>query len=75
MSTIGTFTAKGSEYLGEITTLSIRATGVRIIPVSRMTDNGPSHRVHVGSIKIGAAWSKRSREGRPTSPSGWTTRA
>ena len=37
----------------------------RIVPeTSRGNDNAPSHRVYVGRAEIGAAWSKRSSEGR-----------
>jgi uncharacterized protein (DUF736 family) len=66
MATIGTFkkTASG-EYSGEIVTLSVQAKGVRIAPLdSRSNDNAPSHRVLVNRAEIGAAWSKRSTEGR-----------
>ena len=43
----------------------VQAKGVRIIPDLRATgDNAPSHRVLVGRAEIGAAWSKRSGEGR-----------
>jgi uncharacterized protein (DUF736 family) len=52
-------------YQGEIFTLSLNVRGVRIIPVTaRSSDNAPSHRVHFGRPEIGAAWSKRSDEGR-----------
>jgi len=65
MATIGTFKKSGNEFLGEIVTLSVQARNVRIVPESRpMGDNAPSHRVFVGRIEIGAAWSKRSNEGR-----------
>lgn len=64
MSVIGSFTAKGNEFTGTIATLTIRAT-IRITPVQRMTDAGPSHRVLAGDAEVGAAWSRRSREGRP----------
>ncbi|WP_336972186.1 DUF736 domain-containing protein [Sphingobium aromaticiconvertens] len=66
MATIGTFKKTGSnEFTGEIVTLSVQAKGVRIIPELRTTgDNAPSHRVLVGRAEIGAAWSKRSNEGR-----------
>jgi uncharacterized protein (DUF736 family) len=38
---------------------------VRIVPeTNRANDNAPSHRVYVGRAEIGAAWSKRSTEGR-----------
>ena len=66
MATIGTFKKTGSnEFTGEIVTLSVQAKGVRIVPDTRATgENAPSHRVFVGRIEIGAAWSKQSNEGR-----------
>lgn len=66
MATIGTFKKTGTnEYVGEIVTLSVQARNVRIVPEnSRATENAPSHRVFVGRAEIGAAWSKRSNEGR-----------
>ena len=65
MATIGTFKKSGNEFTGEIVTLSVQAKGVRIIPDTRATgENAPSHRVLVGRAEIGAAWSKRSNEGR-----------
>src|SRR5712691_4004197 len=66
MATIGSFKKSSSnEFQGEIVTLSVQAKGVRIVPeTSRTSDNAPSHRVFVGRAEIGAAWSKRSNEGR-----------
>ena len=66
MATIGTFKKTVSnEFTGEIVTLSVQAKGVRIVPDTRATgENAPSHRVLVGRVEIGAAWSKRSNEGR-----------
>jgi uncharacterized protein (DUF736 family) len=66
MATIGTFKKTGSnEFTGEIVTLSVQAKGVRIVPDTRATgENAPSHRVLVGRVEIGAAWAKRSNEGR-----------
>ena len=49
---------------GDIVTLSLQAKNVRIVPENRSNENGPSHRVFVGRVEIGAAWSKRSNEGR-----------
>ena len=65
-ATIGTFKKTGSnEFTGEIVTLSVQAKNVRIVPeTSRSGDNSPSHRVYVGRVEIGAAWAKRSNEGR-----------
>lgn len=43
----------------------IQTKNVRIVPeTNRANDNAPSHRVYVGPAEIGAAWSKRSTEGR-----------
>jgi uncharacterized protein (DUF736 family) len=65
MATIGTFKKTGNEFTGEIVTLSVQARNVRIVPEARATgENVPSHRVFVGRAEIGAAWAKRSNEGR-----------
>ena len=65
MATIGSFKKVGNDYQGEIVTLSVQTKGVRIVPeANRSGDNAPSHRVFVGRVEIGAAWSKRSNEGR-----------
>jgi uncharacterized protein (DUF736 family) len=65
MANIGSFKKSGQEFQGEIVTLSLQTRGVRIVPeTDRTNDNAPSHRVYVGRAEIGAAWSKRSTEGR-----------
>ncbi len=65
MANIGSFKKVGSDFQGEIVTLSVQAKGVRIVAeTSRSNDNAPCHRVYVGRAEIGAAWSKRSEEGR-----------
>jgi uncharacterized protein (DUF736 family) len=66
MATIGTFKKTGNnEFTGEIVTLSVQTKNVRIVPEARATgENAPSHRVFVGRAEIGAAWAKRSNEGR-----------
>lgn len=65
MATIGTFKKTGSEFVGEIVTLSVQAKNVRIVPEENSSNgNAPSHRVFVGRAEIGAAWSKTSNEGR-----------
>ena len=64
---IGTFTKTGAnEFTGTIATLTIHINGVRIIPDTHRTSSGsaPSHRVMFGDAELGAAWSKRSNEGR-----------
>jgi uncharacterized protein (DUF736 family) len=65
MANIGSFKKVSGELQGEIVTLSVQTKGVRIVPeANRVSDNAPSHRVFVGRAEIGAAWSKRSNEGR-----------
>jgi len=65
MANIGSFKKVGGEFQGEIVTLSVQTKNVRIVPeTNRANDNAPSHRVYVGRAEIGAAWSKRSTEGR-----------
>jgi uncharacterized protein (DUF736 family) len=65
MATIGTFKKSGNEFTGQIVTLSVQAKNVRIVPeTTRSGENSPSHRVYVGRVEIGAAWAKRSNEGR-----------
>ncbi|MGL3104772.1 DUF736 domain-containing protein [Bradyrhizobium sp. BR 1432] len=65
MASIGTFKKVGNDFQGEIVTLSLQAKGVRIVAeANRSNENAPSHRVYVGRAEIGAAWSKRSEEGR-----------
>jgi uncharacterized protein (DUF736 family) len=65
MANIGSFKKVGSDFQGEIVTLSVQAKGVRIVAeTNRSNDNAPSHRVYVGRAEIGAARSKRSEEGR-----------
>jgi uncharacterized protein (DUF736 family) len=65
MANIGSFKKVGADFQGEIVTLSLQTKGVRIVPeANRSNDNAPSHRVYVGRAEIGAAWSKRSNEGR-----------
>ena len=65
MATIGTFKKTGNEFSGQIVTLSVQAKNVRIVPeANRSGENAPSHRVFVGRVEIGAAWAKRSNEGR-----------
>ena len=65
MANIGSFKKVGSDFQGEIVTLSVQAKGVRIVAETNPSnDKAPSHRVFVGRAEIGAAWSKRSEEGR-----------
>ena len=64
MANIGTFTKTSDGYKGEIVTMSVQQKNVRIVPEASDNENAPSHRVFVGRAEIGAAWTKRSNEGR-----------
>ena len=65
MSNIGTFTKSGDTYNGEILSIGFQTKNVRILPEDPSTnENAPSHKVFVGAVELGAAWSKISREGR-----------
>ncbi len=65
MANIGSFKKVGNDYQGEILTMSVQTKNVRITPEEmQANENAPSHRVFVGRAEIGAAWAKRSSEGR-----------
>ena len=65
MAKIGTFKKVSGELRGEIVTLSVQATSVRIAADEQASGNAPSHRVYVGDAEVGAAWSKRTTDDRP----------
>lgn len=65
MANIGTFTKTEQGYVGEIVTYSFQAKNVRLVPESNNgNENAPTHRVYAGRAEVGAAWTKRSNEGR-----------
>jgi len=66
MAIIGSFKTKGTnEFTGEINTLVLRAKNVSISRDTRCaSENSPSHRVEIGKIDLGAAWTKRSEKDR-----------
>lgn len=66
MATIGAFKkTSANEFTGELVTLSLQAKNVRVVPDAGASgEKAPSHRIYAGRAEIGAAWSKRSSEGR-----------
>ena len=60
----------GVEYVVQVwlppglDTMTVRPAVFIVTDANRSNDNAPSHRVYVGRAEIGAAWSKRSEEGR-----------
>jgi uncharacterized protein (DUF736 family) len=65
MTTIGSFKKVSGEFRGQIITLSVQAKSVRIAPEPNPTGNAPSHRVLIGDVEVGAAWTKRTTDDRP----------
>jgi uncharacterized protein (DUF736 family) len=63
MSLIGTFKAAGTEYIGEIFTLTVQVQNVRIVKEDKQaSEDSPTHRVFVGRAEIGAGWTKTGME-------------
>lgn len=71
MTTIGTFsrTSDGG-FRGQLRTLTLHLKTVEIRPVARTGDKAPDHRVFVGDLEIGAAWSIA----KPDKPEGLSVR-
>jgi uncharacterized protein (DUF736 family) len=63
MATIGTFTKSENGYTGAVKTLALNVKA-RIAPAEKTNDKAPDFRVFAGQTEFGAAWKKRSREGR-----------
>jgi uncharacterized protein (DUF736 family) len=67
---IGNFTYSKAQdtYTGELATLSAAARKVVFRPIDAKTDKAPCYRVigtsDTGDVEAGAAWKKRSEEGR-----------
>ena len=65
MAIIGTFKKVNNGFEGEFAMLALQAKGVRVVAeTNRTNEDAPTHRIFVGRAEIGAAWSKRSNEGR-----------
>lgn len=60
MTTIGKFKKNDkNEYVGAIFTTDLQSYEVRIVPWSTPANaNAPTHRVIVGEVEIGVAWTK-----------------
>ncbi len=64
MANIGTFTGSLTKELkGSIHTLALNVENVRITPELNSAEDAPSHRIMVGKVMIGAAWSKVAKNG------------
>ena len=64
MATIGTFTSTGNGFTGAIKTLNLNVKA-KLVRVENPSDKGPHFRIFAGAnVELGAAWQKRSNEGR-----------
>lgn len=63
MATIGTFTkTEDGSISGSIRTLTLNVKTAKFQPAEKDSDKAPDYRVFAGTIEIGAAWKKTSRE-------------
>jgi uncharacterized protein (DUF736 family) len=63
MANIGSFTASGNGFSGTIKTLNLNVKA-SIRAVERASEKGPDFRILSGNVEFGAAWKKKSTEGR-----------
>jgi uncharacterized protein (DUF736 family) len=63
MATIGTFTKTENGYTGAVKTLSLNVKA-RIAPTEKSNEKAPDFRIFAGQTEFGAAWKKKSSEGR-----------
>ena len=63
MAIIGTFTNTTGGFTGAIRTLSLNVKA-KLTRVENPSEKGPHFRVYSGNVELGAAWQKRSNEGR-----------
>ncbi len=65
MAVIGKFQQNLNEIVGEIFTLGLQVQNVRIVrEPDNSSEDAPTHRVLVGKAEIGAAWTRKSKEGK-----------
>lgn len=63
MATIGTFTKTDSGFTGAVKTLTLNVKA-RVTPTEKTNDKAPDFRIFAGQTEFGAAWKKKSNEGR-----------
>ena len=65
MATIGTFTTTATGFKGSLKTLNLNVKTVEFVPAEGDNEKAPDFRILAGAaVEFGAAWKKRSREGR-----------
>jgi uncharacterized protein (DUF736 family) len=63
MATIGTFTKSENGFTGAVKTLTLNVKA-RISRAEKTNDKAPDYRIYAGQIEFGAAWTKKSNDGR-----------
>jgi uncharacterized protein (DUF736 family) len=63
MATIGTFTKTENGFTGAVKTLTLNVKA-RLAPSEKTSDKAPDFRIFAGQTEFGAAWKKKSSEGR-----------
>jgi uncharacterized protein (DUF736 family) len=63
MATIGTFTKTENGFAGAVKTLTLNVKA-RLAPSEKTSDKAPDFRIFAGQTEFGAAWKKKSSEGR-----------
>lgn len=63
MATIGTFTKSGEGFVGAVKTLTLNVKA-QLKPAEKTKDNSPDFRIFTGQTEFGAAWNKKSKDGR-----------
>lgn len=63
MATIGTFTRTENGFTGVVKTLAL-SVKARISPSEKTNEKAPDFRIFAGQTEFGAAWKKKSGEGR-----------
>lgn len=65
MAIIGTFTKSTDGFEGTLEMITCPPSPMRILAVaSKPNDQAPDYRVHRGDSEVGAAWTKRGKNGR-----------
>jgi uncharacterized protein (DUF736 family) len=63
MATIGTFTKVENGFTGMVKTLTLNVKA-RVAPSEKSNEKAPDFRIFAGQTEFGAAWKKKSSEGR-----------
>jgi uncharacterized protein (DUF736 family) len=63
MATIGTFIKQDDTFTGTLRTLALSVKARIVRDEAKEKDNAPDYRVFSGSVELGAAWKRTSKEG------------